>query len=77
MTELNESTPQRKPDLVNFFVECNGCGYDLRFDYLDQTRICPQCGKTISLSKEYKDFLRQEKEETRRWLAGLREGLRK
>ena len=75
MINLDVPAQQRKPELANFFVECEGCEYDLRFDYLDQIRPCPQCGKTISLSKEYQEFLRREKQETLQWVKTVRESI--
>jgi hypothetical protein len=73
MIELDESTLPRKPDLANFFVECDGCGYDLRFDYLDQSRSCPKCDKITSLSPAFQAFLRKEKADALQWVRVIRE----
>lgn len=42
--------------LRNFFHQCR-CGYDLRFDYLDQVRVCPECGRRTELSDATKKYL--------------------
>ncbi len=73
MIELDASSTQRQPELANFFVSCDGCEYDLRFDYFDQIRTCPQCGKIVRLSKEYQEFLRKEKLEILQWLNLVKE----
>ncbi len=65
MIEL-DSTAARKRDLVNFFYDCHGCDYTLRFDFYDQVRVCPQCGRENSLSPAYQDFLRREKVDIQR-----------
>jgi predicted amidophosphoribosyltransferase len=61
-----DSTAARKPDLHNFFVCCDVCEYDLRFDFYDQIRICPRCGTEASLSPAYQNFLRKEKVDNQR-----------
>lgn len=45
--------------LRNFFKECQ-CGRDLRFDYLDQVRVCPDCGRQVHLSEATKRYLQRD-----------------
>jgi hypothetical protein len=73
MVELETAAFNRKPDLANFFYDCDGCDYTLRFDWYDQVRDCPKCGRSNSLSPANQAFLRKEKEEIRRWLRSLSE----
>lgn len=44
--------------LANFFVQCK-CGEDLRFDYIDQTRIC-ECGRNVRIADSVKKYLTAE-----------------
>lgn len=41
--------------LKNFFVVCT-CGYELRFDTIDQVRICG-CGRTNVIGNFVKQYL--------------------
>jgi hypothetical protein len=75
MITLDVPAQHRKPELANFFAACEGCEYDLRFDYLDQIRVCPQCGKTVSLSRDYRAFLRREQQQTLQWVKTVRESI--
>jgi rubrerythrin len=47
--------------LGNFFYDCEGCGYTLRFDDTAQVRVCPTCGRTVQLSPSYQKFLIEER----------------
>jgi hypothetical protein len=43
----------------NFFKTCL-CGYDLRFDFLEQHRTCPGCGRENHLSPGTQAYLRND-----------------
>ena len=44
-------------ELKNFYVKCSSCGENLRFDRLDQARVC--CKRVIVLSEPVKSYLRR------------------
>ena len=42
-------------ELTNFFVQCR-CGRDLRFDFIEQERIC-KCGRKVVIGPGAKEYL--------------------
>lgn len=77
MIDLDTAAVARKRDLAKFFVECSSCGFDLRFDYYDQTRKCPQCSELTRLSEEYQEYLRRQRQETVEEVKAFAERLRR
>jgi hypothetical protein len=51
--------------LINFFVVCRKCETDLRFDYLNQIRVC-QCGEKLEIAPSVKRYLRNTYKKKRR-----------
>lgn len=60
MDNSRKGKSERLLKLRNFFYVCGTCGYDLRFDFLEQTRICPQCGQVMTLPKALKKNLSKQ-----------------
>lgn len=76
MIKLDVSTVTRTPELHHFFYQC-GCEYDLRFDWLDQSRKCPKCGEVVRLSEEFQEYLRRQRQETTEELKESAERIRR
>lgn len=48
----------RGTKLMLCFIQCN-CGYDLRMDFIEQIRICPDCRRVVYYTPEDKVYLAQ------------------
>lgn len=47
--------------LGNFFYDCDGCDYTVRFEDTTQVLTCPRCGRVVQLSPQYQKFLVEER----------------
>lgn len=60
MDNSHKGKSERLLKLRNFFYGCDTCGYDLRFDFPEQTRICSRCGQVTTLPKALKKYLSKQ-----------------